>query len=434
MLPTELPLGLPPGRAVSGVEGLFGRPEWRLAVALAIGLLIGAERERRKGSGPGRNPAGIRTFALVALLGGLAEQSVNPALVVLAGGFVALAALAGYVLGDRSDPGLTTEVALLTGYVLGALAQHQPGLALGTGVCVAALLALRAGLHRAIREVLSERELFDALTFAVAALVVLPLIPDRAVDPLGVFNPFTLWRLVVVVMAISGAGYVAQRLIGPRYGLALSGLAGGFISSVATIAAMRARVRADPRLLAPAVAGAAASTVATFVLLAVLVGTVNARLLAALAWPLGVGGLTAFGYAAFWTLRAARGGVVAAGPGQAFDLRAVVVFSVIVTGVTVFSALLERWLGTAGLWAAAGTAGLADAHAASASVASLAQAGTLTDQVAVLGVLLALTSNTFSKVMFAAGPGTPAFTRWVQFGLLLTLLGTWAGWRVSTWP
>ena len=412
---------------MSGLLGLLERPEWRIAVALAIGLIIGAERERRKGHGPGRNPTGIRTFALVALLGGLAAQSASEALVVLTGSFVALAALVGYVLGDRSDPGLTTEVALVVAYVLGVLAQRQPGLALGVGVSVTALLALRTNLHRAIRDVLTERELLDVLTFAVGALVVLPLIPNRAVDPLGVLNPFTLWRLVVVVMAITGAGYVAQKLIGPRYGLALSGFAGGFVSSVATIAAMRARVRADDRLLAPAVAGAAASTVATFVLLAILVGTANPHLLAALAWPLGCGGLVALGYAAAWTLRAARAEVAPSGPGRAFDLRAVVIFSVAVSAVTVLSAVLERWLGTAGVLAAASTAGLADAHATSASVASLAAAGKLDDRVAVLGVLLALTSNTVSKAVFASGSGSRAFTRWVQLGLLLTLLGAWAG-------
>jgi uncharacterized membrane protein (DUF4010 family) len=410
---------------------LLERPEWRLAVATVIGLIVGVERERRKGDGPGRNPAGIRTFALVALLGGLAGQSGSEALVVLAGTFVAGAALAGYALGDRSDPGLTSEVALMLTYVLGVLAQRQPELALGVGVSVTVLLAVRSNLHHAIKKVLTERELIDALTFAVVALVVLPLVPDRAVDPLGVLNPFTLWRLVVVVMAITGAGYVAQRLIGPRYGLPLSGFASGFVSSTATIAAMGARARGDARLLAPAVAGAAASTVATFVQLAIVVGTVNPLLLGRLGWPLGLGGFVALLYATIWVMRTAR--VESVPPsvvGQAFDLRAVLGFSLVVAAVTVLSALLERWLGTVGVLVAAGTAGLADAHATAASVASINAAGKLDSSSAVLGVLIALSSNILSKAVFASSAGSRAFALWVQLGLLIVLVSAWLGFAV----
>jgi uncharacterized membrane protein YhiD involved in acid resistance len=97
---------------------------WRLAIALGIGLLLGLERERKKGSGPGRGYAGIRTFALVSLLGGVAMVIGESAVVAVAFGFVAAATLVAYALGDRSDPGLTTEVALLVAFLLGALAQR----------------------------------------------------------------------------------------------------------------------------------------------------------------------------------------------------------------------------------------------------------------------------------------------------------------------
>src|SRR5262249_58917361 len=114
-------------------------------------------------------------------------------------------------------------------------------MALGAGVAVALLLAIRTTLHHFARDVLTEREFFDGLIFFIAAAVVLPLLPNRPIDPFGLFNPFALWRLMVVLMALSAAGYITLRLVGPRYGLAIAGFASGFVSSTACIAAMGGR-------------------------------------------------------------------------------------------------------------------------------------------------------------------------------------------------
>ena len=184
---------------MSGIESL----PLRLAVSLGIGLLIGAERERRKGAGPGRGPAGIRTFALVALAGGLALAFGGELILAVTALGVAALAVVAYRKSPAADPGLTTEVALLTTLLLGALAVREPALAAGLAVAVAILLASRTAIHRFVRNILTEQELHDALLFAAAALVVLPLTPDRTVGPLDVFNPRTLWKLVVLVMAIS---------------------------------------------------------------------------------------------------------------------------------------------------------------------------------------------------------------------------------------
>src|SRR5262249_45743639 len=125
---------------------------------------------------------------------------------------------------SQKDPGLTSEMALFTTFCLGALCMTQPALAAGLAVTISILLASRTGLHRFVRHVLTAQEAQDALLFGAAALVILPLAPNRAVDPFGVLNPRTLWRLVVVVMAISAAGYISLRVLGPRYGLPISGL------------------------------------------------------------------------------------------------------------------------------------------------------------------------------------------------------------------
>ena len=225
---------------------LLSRPEWPLLVALAIGLLIGLERERRKGEGASRSPAGLRTFALVGLLGGVVALIGNSGLVLGGGVFVALGALTAYGLGDRKDPGLTGEVALVVTYGLGVLAQTRPAIALEAGVIVAGLLAFRVQLHRFARERITDQELLDALTFAIAAVVILPLLPNRVVDHFGLLNPFTLWRLAVVAMALSFLGYVTQRLFGGRYGPLVAGLAAGLVSSTAAVAA-RPRAHATHR-------------------------------------------------------------------------------------------------------------------------------------------------------------------------------------------
>ena len=401
------------------------RPEGRLAIALGIGLVIGAERERRKGEGPTRAGAGIRTFAVVALLGGVAALLDSEALLVVVAVVVGGIATVGYYLGARDDPGFTTEVALVLTYCLGALASRQPLVALATGLSVAMLLALRARLHSAVRTVLGEDELRDALLFGVAAVVVLPLIPDRTIDPLGVLNPFTLWRLVVVIMGMSGVGYIAQRAIGPRYGLALAGFGAGFVSSSATVAAMGARARADDELVRPAVAGATASTVVTFVQLAILVGAANPSLLAALSWPLAAGGMAAAAYAALQTWHARR---AEAEPtrGRAFRLSTAVLFAVLVTAIGFASVLARSWLGSTGAVAAAAIAGLADAHASSAAIASMAATGQLAESAAVIGVLLALTTNTITKLVLAITSGPRSYWMRVGAGLVLVLVATWS--------
>jgi hypothetical protein len=160
-----------------------------LAIAIGIGLLIGSERERRKGSGSQRGAAGVRTFALAALAGALSSYLNSEALLVaVAAGAVLLSALA-YRYTAPKDPGLTTEFALLVTVLLGALTMRNPLLAAGLSVITTILLAARERLHRALKNLLSEQEAHDALVFLAATLVILPLAPNRELGPFGAFNP-----------------------------------------------------------------------------------------------------------------------------------------------------------------------------------------------------------------------------------------------------
>ena len=219
-----------------------------------VGLLIGAERERRKGVGPSRSPAGIRTFAVTSLAGAVSFLvGGGTLLAILTVGVVILTAVA-YWRGHDVDPGLTTEIALILTALLGGLSMQQPTLAAGLGVIVAVLLAARSRIHHFVRSVLTEDELNDALVFAGATLIILPLVPDRPMGPFGAINPHSIWILVILVMAISGTGYIAVRLLGMKFELPISGLASGFILSTATIGAMGAQAAKATDVLAAAVA------------------------------------------------------------------------------------------------------------------------------------------------------------------------------------
>lgn len=401
---------------------------WRLAVALGIGLLMGVERERHKGTGPGRAPAGIRTFALVSLLGGICMVIGNMAVLAVALAFVAAAILIAYALGDRDDPGLTSEVALLTAFLLGALAQREPELAAGLAVTVTILLAIRAQLHRLVSQVLTEQEIHDGLLFAGAALVVLPLLPSERVGPYGAFDPYALWRLVIIVMAISAAGYIAQRMLGSRVGLPLAGFAAGFISSSATIGSMGGRASREPRLMRPAVAAAVLSTVATVVQMVVVVGATSMPALREIGPAMVLAGVAAAGYGALFALRAFREPAEVEAPaGRAFEPKTAIAFAVTVTAILLVSAALNDWLGNTGLIISTAVAGFADTHSAAISVASLVAAGKISAADAVIPILAGLTTNSVTKAVLALTSGGRPFARAVWPGIVLVATAAWAG-------
>jgi uncharacterized membrane protein (DUF4010 family) len=399
-----------------------------LVVALGIGLLIGAERERRKGEGPARSPAGIRTFAVASLAGAVSFMvGSGISLAVVASGVIALVAIA-YWRGHNDDPGLTTEIALVLTVLLGGLSAQQPALAGAIAVIVAALLAWRTRLHRFVRSVLTERELNDILIFAGATFVVLPLVPNRPMGPYGALNPHSIWILVVLVMAISGAGYVAVRLLGTRFGLPIAGLASGFVSSTATIAAMGARARTSPEITAAAVAGAVLSTVATIAQLAVVLGATSWPTLRMLSISLAGAGAAAVIYGAVFTVIALRRTADdEAARGRAFNLGTALLFGLTLSCIVIASAMLQDWFGENGIILAAALAGVADTHSAAIAVASLVATGKLSAADAALPILAGLSTNTISKLVLAGTSGGSAFAVRVIPGLILVVLAAWTG-------
>lgn len=224
------------------------------AMALGIGLLIGLERERHKGTGDARHCAGLRTFAITALLGYVALQVGGGLLLGIMAVCVTALICVAYWRSLSDDPGVTSEVALLTVLVLGALCASAPALAIALAVVIAGLLTYREKLHHFANSQLSETEMRDGLVLLIAALVVLPLAPDRYVGPYAAINLRTVCTLTVLLMLVGATGHIAVRALGSRYGYVISAIASGFASSTLTIATMGQRVAHEPdnlRILSP---------------------------------------------------------------------------------------------------------------------------------------------------------------------------------------
>ncbi len=403
-----------------------------VGVALGCGLLIGIERERRKGRGPGRALAGVRTFALAALLGAVGQALGQPALLGAGAVLVAVLAAIGYLQDRRrgtTDPGVTTELALFVTFLLGVTAIDRPALAAAAAVVVAAVLAARTELHRFATDVLTADELRDALLLAGAALVVLPLVPSEPIAWLGGVDPRRLWALVVLLIALQAAGYIAVRVAGPRFGLPLSGLASGFVSSTATVAAMAARARSDPRLVSACAAAALLSSVATPVQLLLVAAAVHPPALRAIAPSLALAAVAAALFAVA-NLRRAPAGSAERPRGRAFSVSAAVVLAIVLTAVTAAASLASARYGRGAAVVTAALAGFADVHAAAASVLALAAGGGLAARDVVLPILVAFTTNVVSKLV-AASAGSRGYRIRVSAGLAASAAAVWAPWLLG---
>lgn len=406
-----------------------------LSVALGIGFLVGAERERHKGRGPHRRSAGIRTFTGAAMLGFAAQSLDTPWL--LSAALLALGGLtmSAYQQSKQQDPGLTSEVAILLTCLLGALSGISPELAAIMGITLAAILAAREEMHRFVQQVITEQELKDVIVFLAAALIFLPLSPNLYTGPFLAINPHDLAHFVVAVMSINALAYMAKRMLGMRAGMAITGIAGGFISSTATILAMGQATKREPQMLFAAAMGAVLSTVSTIVQLGLLVSMLLPDLISHMILPIGLGCSTA-GLYSLWIFAAHRAAF--ASPtltlkGHAFEHKTTLILSLAVLSVTVITAALNHWMGDLGVFIASLLAGLVDAHSSVASMSSLVHKGQASLAQAQLAILLAVSTNTLSKCAVAIGAGGKSFAVLIMPGLLLVIAAVWLGVWANLW-
>jgi uncharacterized membrane protein (DUF4010 family) len=388
------------------------------------------ERERRKKQGGHSATAGLRTFTIAALAGALAQGLGQTWLVALGGLLVVALVVIGYWRDRSADQGITTELALFATYVLGVSAMAYPQLTGAVAVVVAALLAARSDLHRLSTELITTQELHSALILASAALVVLPLVPDQPWPWLAQVNPRDLWRLTVILMGLQMAGHIGLRVAGPRLGMAFSGLASGFVSSTATIAAMGVKARQTPALMQPCITAAMASNLATLLLMGIIASAIDAKLLPHIAPPLVGAAIPVLMMltAALHKRSPAADLPPSAIPAHVFKLTQTLAFAALLTLVTTVIAWLSRHAPPQAQSLGVAMAGLADVHAASAAVFGLSAHGQLPASGVVVPMLLAMSANSLSKAVGAVASGGLRYGLSVISGLVAMMGCAWLGW------
>lgn len=401
-----------------------------LAAALAVGLLIGLERGwHERNQADGNRVAGLRTFALVGLFGGVtATLRQDFGTWPLAAGLLGLAVLGAMSYREwvrtSGSLGVTTTIASLLTYALGALAASgAPALAVGVAVVATVLLDLKPTLHSWLL-LIEHRELSAALQMLVLTVVVLPLLPDQTYGPFDALNPHQLWWAVVLVSGLSLAGHVAMRFSGPQRGLLWTGLLGGLASSTAATLALARRTRLEPGLLDAASAGTLAACGVMFLRMAVIITSLQPVLGLALAAPLlsGAAVLLVLGLKQ-WRRR--RPDAPPAPPSDEvapFDLSVAVGFGAFLGLMAVLTRAAHHWFGTSGLYGLALVSGVADVDAIVISVSRMHGGAGLSTTAAMLAIGLATTANALSKATIARISGNTELGRRVLVGNAVAML------------
>lgn len=387
----------------------------RLVMPLAIGLLIGLERGwQQRSARPGSRVAGLRTFGLFGLIGGLAGFAAGMTQGWAVSAVLLLAGCALVIIGYRRDksPSATTEAAALVTLGLGWLAGHGlPVPAAALAVVTAFLLSQRQRLHGWI-EGLSEADFHAVVLFAVIAGALWPVLPDRAMGPMNAWNPRELWLVVVVVCAISFAGYVLGRRLGPERGVLAMAAVGAIYSSTAVTAALAQRIKTEPESRPRLAAGIAIASMVMFLRTGLLVGLLVPFALIGFARVVGPAALVALLLAWLLARRAAVAPAGDAPTGNPFALLPALGFAVLVALVQLVVQWMQVRFGGSGVAITLALAGAMDVDAAIVALRGLPR-GSITPGLAGTILALPVLLNTLLKL-----------------GVVLVTAGR-AGWRAG---
>jgi uncharacterized membrane protein (DUF4010 family) len=415
---------------LSWLEGTDLKRLGAFATSLAIGLLIGLERERHAEA-----KAGLRTCALVALFGAIAaflsEQLGTPWLLIAGLVLVGAMIIGAYAREEHlPEPGTTTVAAVLVCYVLAAMVTYgYVRSAVMLAIVTVSLLYFKAEL-RGITQSLTRRDLNSMLQFAVLTFIVLPILPDREYGPYGVLNPYRLWTIVVLIAGVSLAGYVALRLVGQRHGGRLLGIFGGLVSSTATTLVYARHARSHPGILRLAAVVIVLANIVVLIRLAVVAAAVAPPVFSQLLPILGAGFVLGAATLLAWRWRGADGwDSPVPDIKNPTELRTALTFALIYAVMLVVSAWINDVAGTSGLYAVALVSGLTDVDAITVSVLRLFNLGQLEAADAATAIVLAALANIGFKLgMVLVAGGAALFRRCsaamaaVAAGLLVALL------------
>lgn len=382
---------------------LFGR----LALAFAIGLMIGIERGwQSRAMETGTRALGVRTFALIGLLGGalgLVGQLTDDLVTALASlGFVAMIVII-YFTGLMKDRGrgATTEVAAILTFVLGIVAMRgEMEVAAASAVIVAATLGVKKPLHEWIKRI-DEDEVTSALKLLVISVVVLPLLPNRGYGPGETINPYVLWWIVVVIAAISFAAHTAMRLLGQKAGAASVGLLGGLVSSTATTIAFARFAKTHEPMTRYAAGSIALACAVMFIRALILTGILFNEAVETLWLPMIVASATSLAIAALLSFSdqpKKDGGIELE---AAADIGTGLKFVAAFVAVALATHYAQQAFGHHGALIASALGGLVDVDATNATMARLGASGGATVVEVTIAVLLAAAVNSVAKGVYA---------------------------------
>ena len=406
-----------------------------LAIALGLGLLIGLQKERAE------SPlAGLRTFGLVALAGGVAAVAAEHATVwIIVAGLVAVVALmitGNWMLavGDdpHADPGQTTEMAVVVTYLIGAITVLGPTeLGVVVGAVTAMLLHMRDELHSWVDR-LTDADVRAIMQFVVISLIVLPVLPSETYGPYDVINPRQVWWMVVLIVGLNLVGYGAYRMLGARAGTVLSGVLGGVVSSTATTVGYARHTAGQEGREGTAVVVVWIASGVVFIRLMVEIGATAPELLRVAAAPLAIMLAVYVAVAALIWRSATAPGDLPIDPGNPTELRPAILVGALYAVVRVLVAAAQDWAGGAGLFIAAAVSGLTDVDALTLSTSRLVATERLDAGTGWRLILTAAVSNMVFKLLLASVMGSRAFA--LRFGRL-TALGVGAGVAlIVLWP
>jgi uncharacterized membrane protein (DUF4010 family) len=388
----------------------------RLTAALAIGALIGIERGwKQRSDEPGSRAAGLRTFTLAGLLGGIAAVvGTNLGAAAFAAIAIAFSALFGAFQWRETradeDFSATSTIAGLLTFALGGLAGlgylHEAAAAAVAAVCI---LAFKQSLHAWLGG-LTWPEIRSALLILAMTFIALPLLPSGPIDPWGLIDLRELWFLTILIATISFAGYVAVRVLGARAGLALGAVIGSLVSSTLTVAELAGRVRKGTATAPDAAAAASLSTLVMLIRIGLLVSVLAPHLLSEILPVLGasVAVSAAGALYLFHPRKGPTGQPLLPELKSPLDMRSVAGFALLIAGLNVSIALATNWAGDIAVLPLAILSGFADVDAVILNVTRLSQPPS---GLAVAAILLAALANMFSKSVLAF------FTGNLQFGL-----------------
>lgn len=411
----------------------------RYGISLAIGILVGMQREFASGRDDGELPAGVRTFGLIALLGcGAAHvsdrlDSVIPlgAVLILLGALLTCMYL---VQVKRGKWGLTTEVAAGVTFLAGVLAlEGQMRLAGALGVVTTLILSLKLELHALARN-LTQEDVFATLKFAVLGVVILPLLPNRSYleSPFDLINPFKIGLFVVLMLGVQFVGYILAKLLGARRGIGLMGLLGGLVSSTAVTLGFTQRSRNEPAHSGSLSLAILASWCMMLGRTLVVVWALNPEVLLRTWAPMAAALAAGMGYCLFLYLKPRLAAEAEAAPfSNPFELGPALRFGLLFVVILVASRWAQTAFGNLGMYLSSFTAGLVDVDAISFTMSRMAGQGGVEAAAAANAVLLAALANTLLKGGLSISLGSPGLRRVMAPGTLLMLaagvLAAWAG-------